>query len=297
MKDKGQSGVIIIVIVVIIVGAFFLYKSGYINFNFNTTNTTTVKQIINPYLPISFNVSASTPLSHLYTGQNINFISNVFNNGKNYLNVVLTAYGCPFIPIQNKSFSIPPNSPSSTTWTFSSSSSGACTLTFSACFNAVSYTDYPLTIKNYDFTGTVPISSQTSSSGLPISMALEAFNTTIVAGPVPINKTEYVEGNVLTSSGSTSKFNWLNIEIENGNGYFTSSIGSTYNIDPSINISSSQQYPLNFQSGRPPQVPFLFTVNPVSSSVGYNSDISINISAGYTYCLTSSGIPITVNPT
>ena len=295
MKNKGQSGVIIIVVLIIIVGVFFLYKSGYINFN--NTSSKAPAQSTNPYLPLSFNVSASTPLSHLYTGQNINFISNVFNHGKNYLNVVLTAYGCPFIPIQNKSFSIPPNSPSSTTWAFSSSSSGTCTLTFSACFNAVSYTNYPLTIENYNFSGNVPISSQTSSSGLPISLNLQAFNTTIVAGPVPINKTEYVEGSVLTSSGSASKFNWLNIEINNGKGYFVSPTGSTYAIDPSLNISSPQQYPLTFQLGRPPQVPFLFTVNPVSNSIGYNSDISINISAGYTYCLTSVGTPITVNPT
>ncbi|MCL4396771.1 hypothetical protein M1494_00260 [Candidatus Parvarchaeota archaeon] len=294
MKNKGQSGVIIIVVLIIIVGVFFLYKSGYINFN---TTTTTTTQITNSYLPISFNVSASTSLSHLYTGQNINFISNVFNHGNNYLNVVLTAYGCPFIPIQNKTFSIPPNSPSASTWTFSSSSSGTCTLTFSACFNAVSYTNYPLTIENYNFTGTVPVSSPTSSSGLPISMFLQAFNTTIISGPVPINQTEYVEGNVLTSSGSASKLNWVNIDIKNGKGYFTSSTGSTYAIDPSINISSPQQYSLNFELGRPPQVPFLFTVNPVSNSIGYTSDISINVSAGYTYCLTSVGTPITVSST
>ncbi len=294
MKNKGQSGVIIIVVVIIIVGVFFLYKSGYINFN--TTKVTTTKQIANPYLPISFNVSASTPLSHLYTGENINFISSVFNHAKNYLNVVLTAYGCPFIPIQNKSFSIPPNSPSSTTWTFSSSSSGTCTLTFSACFNAVSYTNYPLTIENYNFSGTVPVSAPTSSSGLPISLDLQAFNTTIVAAPVPKNNTEYVEGNVLTSLGSTSKLNWLNIKINNGEGYLISPTGNTYTINPSLNISSPQEYSLDFQLGRPPQVPFLFTVNPVSNSIGYTSDISINISAGYTYCLTSAGTPITVSP-
>ena len=294
MKNKAQSGVIIIIVLIIIVGVFFLYKSGYINFN-NISPTT--KQSTNAFLPISFNVSASTSLSHLYTGQNINFISNVFNHGKNYLNIVLTAYGCPFLPIQNKSFSIPPNSPSSITWTFSSSSSGTCTLTFSACFNAVSYTNYPLTIENYNFSGNAPVSSQTSSSGLPISIGLQVVNTTIVGEPVPINKTEYVEGNVLTPLGSASKLNWLNIKINNGKGYFLSPTGSTYIIDPSINISSSQQYPLNFQLGRPPQVPFLFTVNPVSNSIGYSSDISINISAGYTYCLTSVGTPITVNPT
>ena len=296
MKNKGQAGVIIIIVVlIIIVGVFFLYKSGYINFN--VTSTTTTKQSVNPYLPISFNVSASTSLSHLYTGQNINFISNVFNHGKNYLNVVLTAYGCPFISIQNKSFSIPPNSPSSTTWTFSSSSSGTCTLTFSACFNAVSYTNYPLTIENYNFSGSAPISSQTYSSGLPIRLSLYSFNTTIVAAPVSINKTEYVEGSILTSSGSTSKFNWLNIKINNGEGYLVSSTGNTYTINPSLNISSPQEYPLTFQLGRAPQVPFLFTVNPVSNPIGYSSDTSINISAGFTYCLTSVGTPITISST
>ncbi|MEM0144081.1 MAG: hypothetical protein QXL94_09120 [Candidatus Parvarchaeum sp.] len=295
MKSKGQTGVIIIVVIIIIVGLFLLYKSGYINFN--TTNTSTHTQNVNPYVPISFNVSAVSSLSHVYTNENINFISDVFNHGNKNLNVVLTAYGCPFLAIQNKSFSIPPNSPSSSTWTFSSASSGSCTITFRACFDAVSYTNYPLTIENYNFSGNIPTSSLTSSSGLPISIGLGSFNTTIIAGPVSINKTEYLEGSVLTSYGSASKLNWVNIDINNGLGYFTSSTGNVYTINPSINISSPQQYSLSFELGRPPQVPFLFTVAPVSNSIGYNSDVSINVSAGYNYCVTSSPIPLTINPT
>jgi len=91
MKNKGQAGVIIVVILIIIVGVFFLYKAGYLNFNQTTTTTT---KNINPYIPISFNISTSTPLAHLYTGENINVISKIFNNGKNYINVVAFPYGC-----------------------------------------------------------------------------------------------------------------------------------------------------------------------------------------------------------
>ncbi|MCL4362324.1 MAG: hypothetical protein OH338_03090 [Candidatus Parvarchaeota archaeon] len=293
MKNKGQSGVIIIVVIIIIVGVFFLYKGGYLNFKSSTTTTTT--QNINPYLPISFNVSAVTSLSHLYTGESMDFISNVFNNGKSYLNVTLSPYGCSFLPVQSKSFLIPPDSPSSSTWTFSSSSPTSCSITFSACFNAVSYTNYPLTIENYNFSGSVPISSITSSSGLPISLGLELSNTTIIASPVPSNQSEYIEGSSLTSIGSTSKLNWVYIHIKNGKGYFTSSTGSTYAINPSINISSSE-YSLNFQYGRLlAPIQFSLVVNPISNSIGYSSDTSINVSAGYTYCLTSNSIPITIS--
>jgi hypothetical protein len=292
MKNKGQSGaIIIVVIVIIIIGVFFLYKEGYLNFK---SSTTTTIQKVNSYLPISFNVSAVTSLSNLYTGENMNFISNIFNYGKNYLNVTLSPYGCSFLPIQSKSFLIPPDSPSSSTWTFSSSSPTSCSITFSACFNAISYTNYPLTIENYNFSGAVPISSITSSSDLPIGIGLQLFNTTIVASPVSSNKSEYVEGNSLTSIGSTSKLNWVYISIKNGNGYFTSATGQTYYINPSINISSSE-YPLSFQNGRLlAPVPFSLVVNPVSNSIGYASDVSINVSAGYTYCLTSNSIPINI---
>ncbi|MGC8533646.1 MAG: hypothetical protein ACP5MV_03420 [Candidatus Parvarchaeum sp.] len=293
MKNKGQSGVIVIVVIIIIVGVFFLYKGGYLNFKTSTTTTTT--QNVNPYLPISFNVSAVTPLSHLYTGESMNFISNVFNHGKNYLNVTLSPYGCSFLPVQSKSFLIPPDSPSSSTWTFSSSSPTSCSITFSACFNAVSYTNYPLTIENYNFSGSVPMSSVTSSSGLPINIYLQSFNTTITASPVPSNQSEYVSGSSLTGIGSTSKLNWVYISIKNGEGYFTSSTGNTYTINPSVNISQSE-YSLNFQDGRLlAPIPFSLVVKPISNSIGYSSDTSINVSAGYTYCLTSNSIPLTIS--
>jgi hypothetical protein len=292
MKNKGQMGVIIIVVLIIIVGVFFLYKEGYLNFN---THSSTTGQSVNPYVPISLNISSASSLSHVYTNESINVISNVFNHGKSYITVTMVPFGCTFLPTQNKSIAIPPNSPSSFLWTFSSSSIASCSITFRACFNAVSYTDYPLTIESYNFAGSVPVSSQTSSSGLPISIALQSFNNTVIAGPNPLNDTEYVAGNALTSDGSASALNWVEIRIDNGIGYFTASTGKTYGINPAINISS-QEYPLTFQSGKlSASVPFLFVVNPVSNSLGYTSNVSINVSAGYRYCILSNSIPITIN--
>ncbi len=292
MKNKGQAGVIIVVILIIIVGVFFLYKAGYLNFNQTTTTTT---KNINPYIPISFNISTSTPLAHLYTGENINVISKIFNNGKNYINVVAFPYGCSFLPVQNKSFSIPPDSPSSFSWVFSSSSPTSCSITFSACFNAVSYTNYPLTIESYDFNGTVPTSQSTSSAGLPINLGLEDFSPILIASPSSENQTFYVDANSLTSTGSTSKLNWVNIQINNGIGYFTSSVGTNYKIEPNQNITN-QEYPLTFQNGRLlAPIQFSLLVNPVSNSVGYTSNVSINVSAGYTYCITSNSIPLSIS--
>ncbi len=292
MKNKGQAGVIIVVILIIIVGVFFLYKEGYINFNQTTVTTT---KNVNPYLPLTFNISSTTPLAHLYTGENINIISKIVNNGKNYINVVAFPYGCSFLPVQNKSFSIPPDSPSSSSWTFSSSSPTSCSITFSACFNAVSYTNYPITIESYDFNGTVPISSITASSGLPIGLGLEDFSSTLIASPSAENQTFYIDASSLTSTGSTSKLNWVNIQINNGIGYFTSSTGSTYEIDPSENVTA-QKYQLTFQNGRLlAPIPFSLLVNPVSNSLGYTSDVSINVSTGYTYCITSNSILLTIS--
>ena len=296
MKSKGQTGVVLVVVVIIIVGVFFLYKSGYINFN--STSKVTPPPTVNPYLPIALNISSLTNLAHLYTNENINIVSNIRNSGGKYITAVLSPYGC-FTP-PNKTTSIPPDSSSSLSWTFSSSTPETCTITFLACFNAVSYTYYPLTIERYTFSGSVPVSSPVSSAGLPINIGLQLSNTTIVAGPSPSNQTEYVEGTALTSEGSPERsgksvLNWINIKIANGNGYFTSSTGTTYNINPGINITQ-QQYPLTFSNGRLlAPVPFSLLINPVSNSLGYVSDVSVNVSAGYTYCIQSNSIPITIS--
>ncbi len=293
MKKKGQTGVIIIVILIIIVAAFFLFKEGYIHLG--PTTTVTTSSSVNPFLPISLNITSATPLAHLYTNEQINVISTISNDRDSYINVVLLPYGCSFLPIQNKSVSIPPDSPSSIQWNFSSSSSTTCTITFSACFNAVSYTNYPLTIESYKFTGAVPVSPISSSSGVPIALELLSFNTTIVAAPSPYNQTAYLDGNVLTSSGLSSKLNWVQINIQNGKGYFTSSTGKIYDINPSINLTD-QQYQLLIQNGRLlAPVPFSLLINPVSNSLGYTSNVDINVSAGYTYCIQSNSIPISIS--
>lgn len=293
MNSKGQMGVVLLVILIIAVGFFFLYKSGYLSLVSAAPSTT--GQNSNPFVPLSLNLSSTTPLAHLYTNENINIVSTMFNHGNRSLDVVLFPYGCSFLPIQNQSVSIPPGLPSSTSWTFSSQSPTTCSIVFSACFNAVSYVEYPLTIESYNFTGTAPVSSITSSSGLPISVGLQAFNTTIVAGPSPANKTEYAAATSLTSYGSASRLNWVKIDINGGRGYFTSFTGQVYAITPSINITA-QQYQLNFQNGRLlAPVPFSLTIDPVVNPVGYTSAESVNISAGYTYCITSNSIPITVS--
>ena len=290
MKNKGQSGIMIAVIFVIVIGLFFMYYEGY--FNFKSTSAPT--QNLTPNLPISLNISSTNNLAHLYTNQNINVIAAVRNYGNNYMNVVLSPYGCSFLPIQSKNVSIPPASSSSVSWSFSGSSPTSCSITFLACFNAVSYTDYPITIESYQFTGNAPTSAIRSSSGLPISISLESFNPLMVAGPSPVNSTEYADGIALTSQGSTSKLNWLSISILNGEGYFTTSSGSAVSINPSINITQ-QEFPLTFQNGRLlSPIPFSLLVNPVSNSIGYTSNTEINVSAGYTYCINSNSIPITL---
>ncbi len=292
MDKKGQSGVIIIVIVIIVIGILFLYHEGYFSAK---TSITTTKQNVNPYLPISFNISSTNNLAHLYTNQNINIISSLVNSGNEPINLILSPYGCSFLPIQNKSVSIPAGSSTSLQWTFSGSNPTTCSITLLACFNAVSYTNYPLTIESYKFTGKAPSSASTASSGLPIDLFLQSFNSTIVAGPSPVNNTEYIYGYALTSTGSTSRLNWVSISINNGKGYFTTSTGKTLEINPNINITNSQ-YPLTFEHGKLlAPVSFSLLVQPVSNSLGYYTGAAINVSAGYTYCLTSNSIPITLH--
>ncbi len=292
MKSKGQSSAIIVVIIlVVIAGAFFLYHEGY----FNAKPSTTAVVTTNPYVPISLNISSTNNLAQLYTNQNINVISNVKNSRGYPINVTLSPYGCSFlINVPSKAIAIPADSPSAISWTFSGASPTTCTITFNACFNAVSYTEYPLTIKSYQFTGAVPTSSVTDSSGLPISVNLESFNTSIFAAPSPENLTEYANGVALTSDGSTSKLNWLSISISNAKGYFTTNTGAILTINPDINITNSE-YPLTFQNNRLlAPAAFSLLINPVSNSVGYTNNVSINVSAGYTYCITSNSIPITL---
>ncbi|EFD93084.1 MAG: hypothetical protein BJBARM5_0090 [Candidatus Parvarchaeum acidophilus ARMAN-5] len=293
MNKKGQSGVMIVIVILVIAAvAFFLYKSGYLS---QITPSTSVSKVtVNPYLPISFNISSPNDLSQLYTNEAIGVITSMKNSGNKPINVSLSPYGCSFLPITSKHVVIPADSPSSIDWSFSGSSPTTCTITFTACFNAVSYTNYPLTIKSYKFIGTAPTSASLASSGLPINIYMQDFNDSIFAAPSSQNDTEYVMGSDLTSEGSTLKLNWLSINIANDVGYFTDSLGNTYKIDHSINITQ-QEYPLTFQNGNLlAPVQFSLLVNPVSNPAGYTNNIEVNVSAGYTYCITSNSIPITL---
>lgn len=280
----------IVVIIVIIAGAFFLYHEGYLNFQ--AQPTATAAKNLNPDVPILLNISSTNNLAHLFTNENITVISYLDNSGNVPLNVTLHSYGCSFA-IQEKNVYIPSLSSTSLSWSFSSSTPTSCSITFNACFNAVSYVNYPLTIESYKFSGTALTSSISQSSGLPLQLSLESFNPIIVAAPSAENVTQYITGYPLTSDGSVSKVHWLSILIENGEGYFTTSTGNLIDILPSVNITNSE-YSLVFENGRLLAPSFSLLVNPVSNPIGYTDNTSMNISAGYTYCVTSNSIPITL---
>ena len=145
-RSQGGSGIAILAVVVIaIVAIAYMYNTGYLNFHSQPA-------LYNSTVPIALSVSSTSNLLNLYPQQNMKIISSVYDYSPDPINVSLTSFGCAFLPLAKKYVEVYPGSSSSLVWNFSSSSSTSCSITFMACFNSVSFTNYPITFTVTYFT-------------------------------------------------------------------------------------------------------------------------------------------------
>ncbi len=285
---RAQTGIAFLVLIVVLVAvSLYLYQGGYLSGLFPATHVPHQ----NSYVPLTVNVTSPHDLSSLYPNQQFQVISTISNSRNTPMTATIVPFGCSFLPTTQRTVTIPQNSPSSIQWTFSSSSATSCAITFKVCFNDTAYTDYPVTFVNYQFTGTPPTSPPTSSSGVPISIYLQGLNSTITAPPSTVNSTVYVNSLQLSSFGIATGLKWVNIKIENDQGYFTL-YSNQISRTSSINLSANR-YELAFQNGNLlSPFPFLLAIPPVTNPQGYTSNVAINVSTAYTYCVSSNSLPV-----
>lgn len=290
-KAQSSSGVgVLVVIIIIAVVAFYLYESGYLGHIGQPAAA-----VYNSTVPITLIGSSSTNLSNIYPQENIQVISEVHNHSNKPINVSISPYNCPFIPTSIKYLNVYPGSSASLIWNFSSSSATSCSIVFLACFNTVSFTNYPITFKTPEFSGTAPQGLESSSPLEPVSLAVNGLSDTIVSPPTPTNSTYYISAYQTGVTGSLSGLSWLDISENGVEIYYTNSAGQISQITNSVNLSSSR-YQLLFNSAQLlSPFPIQIETQPVTSSAGYTTGADINVSAGYKYCLESTPIPVTVH--
>ncbi len=288
-RSQGGSGIAILAVVVIaIVAIAYMYNTGYLNFHSQPA-------LYNSTVPIALSVSSTSNLLNLYPQQNMKIISSVYDYSPDPINVSLTSFGCAFLPLAKKYVEVYPGSSSSLVWNFSSSSSTSCSITFMACFNSVSFTNYPITLKNPSFSGTPPSGFESSSSFTPLSLSVDGLADIVTAPPTPTNSTYYISASQSGALGSTSGLKWLDIAVGGLTVYYTSASGAVIPVHGSVNLSSSS-YQLNFSSGKLiSPFPIQLETQPVTAASGYTTGADINISAGYNYCIESSPMPVSVS--
>ncbi len=291
MNHSGQSAGVFLIIILAVVVIGFLYFEGYLSFPIGTSQSGT------PSSPVPISVSGSLSSPSVYTNQNFSFIAQISNSWTVPVTVSAIPYGCPFITASSKDVSIFPNASSTLSWSFSSPSQASCQIQVTACFNATSHAYYPFTIKNATFTGSVPTSSPTFGIA-PLSISLNGFNPVFQAYPTKRNQTLYVGVAAASTVGNVKNgtLKWLDIAI---NGHASLSLqliapsglwGPYY--DTNINITQQGANSAFIQFGSI-NIPLYIGIPNTTPQGGFYSDNSLNITAGYEYCVTS--LPVSVS--
>ncbi len=295
MSVKAQAGsggaLVGIILVVIIIAVVYLYFEGYIHLPTGVQST----NVSSGPTPITLSAKGVGQTTNLYAGEPFQVISSVTNTRNSKLTVSLLPYGCSTILQSAVSRTVPGGVPVSILWNFTAPSSGECQVQFTACFSYTSYSNYPITVENSNIAN-APL-TYPSFSNSPVDISIQDFNSTVIAPPYAaypngINRTEYImAGNVGTGSLSNSTLDWLDIS-STGKAYLQLSSGVTA-ISGNFNITkSSYAQNLYFSSGF--TLPFFLTIPPVTNSRGYSAEI-LNISAGYTYCIQSNPVSVSVS--
>lgn len=281
---------IAIIVVVAFVVLIYFYSQGYINFPSGTSgnNSTTGAD------PITLSLTAESQTNNLYANEPFQVVSYIRNNRDSPITISLLPYGCSSITQGAISRTIPANVTVSITWPFTAPSSGNCQVQITSCFSYISYANYPMTIKNQNVSN-VPL-VYPSFSESPLAFSIASFNSVVIAPPSTvypkgINQTYYISaGNIGSGGVSNQTLNWLKVTTT-GKAYIQLS-SSTISVGNSYNITKAAS-PLNLFFNGAFTLPILITIPPVSSSSGYAAE-TINISAGYTYCIHSNSIPVSV---
>ncbi|MCL5009742.1 MAG: hypothetical protein M1433_02060 [Candidatus Parvarchaeota archaeon] len=285
-NSQVNAGAIFIIVIVLVI-IVYLYYSG-------TFNSLSGQQRTNTLIPISINASAVGPVNNLYPNTPFTVSSIISNKGNKSVNVSIIGYGCNLAPQQTSKMyvNIPADNSTTTNWTFESPETGSCDVQFMTCFNAKSSAKYSIVLVNPYFTGSTP-NAVSNYSESPVIISLGGFSNNFRAPEHPINQTLYIY-TYLQGTGflENSSLNWLSIGIE-GQAYLPLTRGLRPISNSTVNITESGDSSQLYDTGST-NLPIEVVLNPISNPPGYSNNTILSISTGYTYCLKSEIVPVSV---
>ncbi len=290
---KAQAAVGVLVFLLIIVGGFifvYIYHPSLLN-SLGIGRSTNISSVVY-YDPITFSAALQNPTLPIYTNSQFNVIITLVNHASQPITVSVSPAGCPFInPSENNVITLGSGEVTSFSDSFSASKAQDCTMLFTACFNYESSYQYFFSFENQDYNGLVPIVSPIYSIS-PFNISISNIKQVIPTPPTPSNETYTLILNPATTEGYVNNgvLRWLSISSTSE--IYVASQPALNPQHTAINITPPSPS-LDLLSGGALQLPFILTGQPVIGK-GYSSLQNINITAGYSYCLQSSYIPISI---
>ncbi|MCW1301758.1 MAG: hypothetical protein OH316_01320 [Candidatus Parvarchaeota archaeon] len=290
-RKAAGAGVIVFLLIIIALAAIVLYDPAVLS-RIGLGKSTNTSAIVY-YNPISFSASLQNPSAQIYSGSQFNAVITLTDHSSQPISVSVSPAGCPFITSSDdKLVNLDGGTTTSLLDSFLSAKSQVCTLSFTACFNYTSSYTYFFSFENSSYTGIVPTVSPVESVS-PFNISVSDITQVIPASPSPKNETYTLIFSPISTSGyvNNNALRWLSIASTSQ--IYVASQSPLTPKHTSINIT----YPsadLYLLTDGALQLPFFLTSQPVEGK-SYSSLQNITIEAGYTYCMQSSYIPISVS--
>ncbi|MCL4399563.1 hypothetical protein M1293_03625 [Candidatus Parvarchaeota archaeon] len=290
---KSQAAAIASIFLIIIVAAvvFFLFRSGYLS---GKTSPVVSNSSFSP-LPISVSAIQRYNTTTYYPNESISVSSVLSNSGFRALSASVTPYGCSSIPSETRYLNIGMGQTQEIHWTFSFPNTQICPLQFLACFSYTSSSYFPISVEGYNYSGASHTAAEILSPA-PVELSFSSYNPVVSAAPYMINSSHLISASIDVPAGylKTGGLSWLDIRSSNMRLYIASASGFE-SIGQSYNITPSSLYNLDFSSGNMiSSIPLITSIPPSSSPNGYYN-ASLNLTAGYDYCVSSNQVSLDIH--
>lgn len=285
------GGVVVFLLIVIAVAAVVLYDPSVLS-KIGLGRSANISSAVY-YDPISFSASLQNPSAPIYSGSEFNVLITLTNHADQPISVSVSPAGCPFITSsENKAVNLAGGAATGLFDSFSSSKTQDCTMSFTACFNYISSYTYFFAFESPSYTGIVPTISSVGSVS-PFNISISGMKQVIASPPSPQNETYTLIVSPSTTSGyvMNDTLRWLSISSTSQ--IYVASQSPLNSGHTSINITSPSP-DLYLLTDDVLHTPFIMASQPVVGK-SYSSLQNITVVAGYTYCMRSSYIPVSIS--
>ncbi len=303
MNSRAQAGASILVILIIaVVFIYFLYYSPYGKqvfsqiFSALKTRQTNVTSSVSSVNPLSLNASLQNSGIQIYKDQPFYVILSLKSNTQRTLDLSIDSFGCSFSQ-GSKTLVLPPYDTASVDWNFSSSSAQSCDIQFRVCFPFSTTATFPFVFKSYQYTGQVPTTSISQNiSPLFISTNMPSV---IPSPPSSMNETYYIKINQVATiggvNGSTLSSLQIGTDVQQAYPIYIGTQSGDVPIYYGNSYVTTSPQALQLSLGGTLEIPFILTTLPSSElTSGYSQYYTLSVSLGYTYCVESNYIPVSI---